>query len=85
MIIIEANKVGRPVICSDIPVLKEIAGDAALFVDPYDVNQMKIGFKRMLENKSLRQELILAGEKNVARFDASFITSKWKVLYDSIN
>ena len=34
MPVIEANKVGRPVITSDIPVIREVAGDSAVFGDP---------------------------------------------------
>jgi glycosyltransferase involved in cell wall biosynthesis len=33
----EALAAGRPVVCSDIPSFREVAGDNATFVDPYDV------------------------------------------------
>lgn len=84
MIVIEANKVGRPVICSDIPVLREVAGDAALFVNPNDVEDMRNGFERLLSDSALRQLMIHKGFANVRRFDVSSIRQQWMALYDSI-
>lgn len=81
MIVIEANKVGRPVICSDIPVLKEVAGDAALFVDPYDIKSMRAGFERLLSEPDLCQALVERGRNNVRRFDVSAIRQQWQALY----
>lgn len=84
MIIIEANKVGRPVICSDIPVLREVAGDAALFVDPLDIDDMRKGYERMLSEPGLRQSLVERGRNNVSRFDVSAIMQQWMEFYESI-
>ena len=84
MIVIEANKVGRPVICSDIPVLKEVAGDAALFVNPLDVKDMRAGFERLMSEPDLCQSLVERGRNNVRRFDVSVIGQQWKALYAQI-
>jgi len=86
MIVIEANKVGRPVICSDIPVLREVAGDAALFVNPNDVEDMRKGFEQLLsDDGTLRQSLVHKGFVNVQRFEVSAIRQQWLALYDSIS
>lgn len=85
MIVIEANKVGRPVICSDIPVLREVAGVAALFVNPKDVVEMKRGFERLLFDISLRQTLIEKGFANIRRFDVKTIRHQWMSFYESLN
>ena len=84
MIVIEANKVGRPVICSNIPVLKEVAGDAAFFVNPFDVEEMRKGFKQLISDKTLCLNLIERGCRNVQRFDVEVIQQKWENLYTSI-
>lgn len=84
MIVIEANKVGRPVICSNIPVLKEVAGDAALFVNPENVSDMRRGFQLLFEKNELRKSLVKKGLKNVERFDVSEIRMQWDRLYNSI-
>lgn len=84
MIIVEANKVGRPVICSNIPVLREVAGDAALFVDPTHVGEMRDGFVRLLFDSNLRRSLIEKGFVNAERFDAETIGRQWLDLYNSM-
>ena len=84
MPIIEANKVGRPVITSDIPVLREVAGDAAYFVDPTSVESIRNGFLQLLEDANLRQSLVEKGYENVKRFDVNKIRNQWINLYNSI-
>ena len=84
MIAIEANKVGRPVICSNIPALREVAGDAALYVEPLDVQDIRRGFIRLLSEPDLCQNLVKNGEKNVCRFEASSIRQQWMKLYETI-
>ena len=84
MIVIEANKVGRPVICSDIDVLHEVGGDAALYVDPKDTGSMKEGFERLFIDRQLRESLVAKGYENVKRFDADTIRKQWYSLYAEI-
>ena len=84
MPIIEANKTGRPVITSSIPVLKEIGSDSVLYVNPEDVNDMHAGFMKMIEDPSLRKECVEKGLKNVMRFEPEMIIESWKSLYNSI-
>lgn len=85
MIVVEANKVGRPVICSDISVLREIGGDAALFVNPEDVNDMRSGFEKMFNDMNLRKSLVEKGFANVERFAPSLIKKQWLRLYDGLS
>lgn len=84
MIVVEANQVGRPVICSDIPVLREVAGDAALFVKPMDVADMHAGFERMIHDDGLREELVARGFENAKRFDVARIQQQWRALYETL-
>lgn len=82
MIIVEANKVGRPVICSDIPVLREVAGDAALFVNPTDIEDMHRGFEQILKDEDLQQDLVARGFENAKRFDVKEIQKQWLDFYE---
>lgn len=84
MIVVEANKVGRPVICSNIPVLKEVANDSALLVNPYDVEEIREGYIQLLNNSELRNDLINKGLLNAKRFDSAQITSEWVKIYNSL-
>ena len=84
MIIIEANKVGKPVICSDIPVLREVAADSALFVDPLNVDSIRAGYQQIINDKELQSQLIARGSVNVRRFDRNIIETRWLQLYESL-
>jgi glycosyltransferase involved in cell wall biosynthesis len=48
--------------------LPEVAGDAALLVDPHDVNAIAEAMRRLAIDEDLRQELIRRGLENVKRF-----------------
>ena len=84
MPIIEANKVGRPVITSDIPVLREVAGDAAYFVYPNDIESIRNGYIRLLEDADLRLNLVNKGFENAKRFEVNGIRNQRINLYNSI-
>lgn len=59
--IVEAMRCGVPVIASDIPVLAEVSGGAAVLVNPQDAQQWAEKIFEVLENKSLRGNLIDRG------------------------
>lgn len=46
---IEAMSCGCPVLVSDIPVLREVCGDAAIYFDPYNPNEIRKAVKQFLE------------------------------------
>lgn len=58
---LEAMKNGCPVIVSNIPSLKEVCEDAAIYVDPFDVQSMKNGIMRLIDRPLLQEELRLKG------------------------
>ena len=82
--IIEAQAVGRPVITSDIPPLTEVAGAAALFIDPNSVKSIRSGVLRLTEDKEYRRELIEQGLLNVKRFSVTDIIKQYERLYDRV-
>ena len=59
--ILEAMASGVPVVCSRIEPLVEIAGGAALLVDPYDQPDMARGMLSVFRDKTMRMKLIEAG------------------------
>ncbi len=59
--ILEAMAAGTPVVCSNASALPEVAGDAALLVDPHDVEAMRETTRRVLEDEALRAELVERG------------------------
>ena len=65
--VLEAFAAGTPVITSDRTALPEVAGDAALFVDPKDGNAIAKAMHKILTDEALRSSLIAKG---AARCDA---------------
>lgn len=55
--VVEAFRCGSPVMTSNVTSLPEVAGDAALLVDPYDVNSIREGLLEMAQNSALREHL----------------------------
>ena len=59
--ILEAQACGAPVLVSSVSSLPEVAGDAAIFVDPLDVSSIADGLARLVEDDDLRARLRAAG------------------------
>jgi glycosyltransferase involved in cell wall biosynthesis len=66
--VLEAQACGTPVLTSNVSSLPEAAGDAALMVDPYDVEALAGGLDRLLTEKTLRQELRERGLAHAGQF-----------------
>ncbi len=66
--VLEAHACGTPVVCSMTSSLPEAAGDAALFVDPLDVEAIAGAMERLLTDAAVRAKLIARGFDNLKRF-----------------
>ncbi|MFO7600899.1 MAG: glycosyltransferase family 1 protein [Candidatus Desulfacyla sp.] len=66
--ILEAMSCGTPVITSNVSSMKEVAGDAALLIDPLDIQELTGAMKRVLTDESLRRRLSMKGLKRVNSF-----------------
>lgn len=65
---LEAMACGCPVIASNIPSLVEICGDAAYYVNPFDIDNIARGIVTVLGNKSMTKGLIIKGVENAKCF-----------------
>jgi glycosyltransferase involved in cell wall biosynthesis len=63
--LLEAMAAGAPVVASDIPVFREVAGDAAVFVPPADTSAW-VGAIRGIDDAEHRATMIDAGQRRVA-------------------
>jgi alpha-1,3-rhamnosyl/mannosyltransferase len=61
----EAMAAGCPVIASDRAALPEVAGDAAILLDPFDVDGWADAMLRLVDDDGLRTRLIAAGRERV--------------------
>ena len=66
--VVEAFTVGLPVIGSNVSAVPEVAGDAALLVDPLDTDEIAGALERVLADQSLRDELSRKGRERSGRF-----------------
>lgn len=66
--VLEAMACGCPVVASNSTSLPEVAGDAALLVDPVDQAALAEALRRILTDAALREELIAKGRQRVSRF-----------------
>ncbi len=65
---LEAMACGTPVITSNVSSLPEVVGDAALLVDPYNVQEIANAIQRLLTDERLKEELIIKGFERVKKF-----------------
>lgn len=84
MPVLEGQQAGRPVLCSFLPVLKEVAGEGACFVDPYSVESIHNGYLRLINDEKYRQELVERGKANVLNYLPSKIKRQWEDVYDEL-
>ena len=61
MPVLEAMAAATPVLTSNCSALPEVAGDAAMLVDPYDVEAMGAGLRELTKNSELGKELARRG------------------------
>lgn len=65
---LEAMTQGCPVVASDIPAVREVCGNAALYVDPLDATAIADAVTRVFSDRSLRTELAALGLERAKLF-----------------
>jgi glycosyltransferase involved in cell wall biosynthesis len=66
--VLEAMACGVPVLCSNTSSLPEVAGDAALLVNPLEADDIARGLLEIMTNEDLRKTLIERGYQQAQRF-----------------
>ncbi len=66
---VEAMHLGAPLLVSDIPVLREVAADAAAYAPPGDVAAWSVALEGLLRDESARRALIARGALRAQQFD----------------
>lgn len=82
--ILEAQSTGKPVLTSSLEPMPEVAGDGAHYVDPYSIDEIRAGILRIMEDEEYRRKLVVAGRKNIKRFDPEKIAGQYYRLYKEI-
>jgi len=82
--VVEAMACGTPVITSKTTSLPEVAGDAALLVEPTSIDEIMIAIEQVCKDTSLRQELSEKGLKRVKMFHWDDVAHKAKNVLNQI-
>lgn len=84
MPILEAQSVGRPVVTGNMSSMPEVAGGAACLVDPLNVDDIRRGVMRIIQEQGYRESLVSRGFENVKRFSPQFVARQYEELYRRI-
>ncbi len=82
--LLEAMWSGVPILTSNKSCLPEIAGDAALCVDPFNVTEIKEALTFILSDEALRKMLVKNGFERALDFDNKKLAIQWQELYSSL-
>ena len=82
--VVEAQSLGLPVICADIPVLREVAGDGAVFFPPSSAEALAERLAAVFDDDALQQRMAALSLKNAARFSWRRAADETEKIFDAI-
>lgn len=82
--LIEAFSAGKPVITSSIAPMKDIAKDAAMYVNPHSISSIRSAVQILISNSELRNEMILKGVEVVKKYNADLILDEYRSLWEKV-
>jgi glycosyltransferase involved in cell wall biosynthesis len=82
--VLEGMACGTPVVTSNVSSLPEVAGDAALMVNPLDVEAIAHAIQRILDDSELRKTLIQRGLEQVKHFTWEKSARQLKQIYTDV-
>ncbi|RJS75185.1 glycosyltransferase [Methanophagales archaeon] len=85
MPVIEAMQAGTPVVTSNIGGTAEVAGDAAVLVSPYSIEDIAEGMSKLLHDASLREELKRKGKERAGAYSWTKTGEEYLKLYKELS
>jgi glycosyltransferase involved in cell wall biosynthesis len=82
--VLEAMLLGTPVVTSRASSLPEIAGDAALYVNPYQIDEIAQAIKTITADGDLRAELVRRGRSQAELFSVARYRERLAALYERL-
>jgi glycosyltransferase involved in cell wall biosynthesis len=82
--LVEAQSLGVPIICADIPVLREVAGEGALFFPPSDAEALAERLRAVFDDSALQQRLAAASLENAGRFSWRRAADETERVFDAV-
>ena len=81
---LEAMAHGCPVVSSDATCLPEVYGDAALYFDPLDTEDIVAKLLQVINNKTLRKDLVDKGYERIKQFSWQTMAEETLGVYQSV-
>ena len=81
--VLEAMQAGAPVICSNSSSIPEVAGEAAIYIDPYNVFELEKALLGLLDNRA-RKDLIYLGHAQSRKFSWDKMYRETLGIYNSL-
>jgi glycosyltransferase involved in cell wall biosynthesis len=85
MPIVEAQSVERAVVTSNCSSMPEVAGAGACLVDPFNVNSIRHGIERVINDRDFREAIIERGRENRQRFALAEVARRYIELYKRLS
>lgn len=82
--ILEAWAAKCPIAISNASCFPEIAGDAALYFDPLDINDISQKIGTLIEDEALRNELVKKSTNNLSKYNWDYAAEKTLKVYSSL-
>lgn len=82
--ILEAHSFGLPVICSDIPVLHEVAGEGAAFFDPRSPAALADAIARLYQDADYAAAMAARAQANATRFSWEKAAIETEAVFDTV-
>ena len=82
--ILESMACGTPVLTANVSSMPEVAGEAAVMVNPYQVEAIAEGLRRLLTDKGLQAKLIEQGYAQARLFSWQKAAAELKMIYDDV-
>ena len=82
--VLEAANASCALVLADIPTLKEIWGDAALYFDPVDKHAAAQAIVKLIKDAELRKEMALKAQQRAKAYTAKKMAEEYYQLYQSL-
>ena len=84
--VLEAMAAETPVITSNSSALPEVAGGAALLVDPSSIDEIEQGISRIMNDPAFANQLVVRGRENLERFNCHSLAEEMtSIVYSLVN
>ncbi|SFR62187.1 Glycosyltransferase involved in cell wall bisynthesis [Maribacter stanieri] len=85
MPVIEGHKTGRVVVTSKIEPIIEVSANAVAYVDPSNIESIRLAYLKVIEDTDYRNSLIDLGIENAKRFSVETIAKQYLDLYQKLS